>query len=87
MKIAYILFSKQQPNHHKMILDLIIHFCWEHSLTYRLHPDDDDNTITIEGYDYRINLLKINDGSEPPYWMIYCSLINKRNSHVNHTAA
>lgn len=49
MKTAYILFSKQQPNHHKMILDLIIHFCWEHSLTYRLHPDDDDNTITIEG--------------------------------------
>lgn len=87
MKTSYILFSKQLPENRKAVLDLIKHFCREHCLTYRVCPVPDYSRITIDGYDYKISLLEINDASEPTYWMIYCSLINKTCHLKHHTAA
>lgn len=87
MKTAYILFSRQKPENNKAILDLIAHFCREHFLIYRAHPDLNCSTITIDGYDYNIDLLEINGESEPTYWMIYCSLHGKTCNLKNHTAA
>lgn len=80
MKNAYILFSKQRPKNNKTIMDSLTHFCREHCLTYRFPSDCDCRAITIEGYEYNINLQEQREESEPPYWMIYCSLKGKKNS-------
>ena len=87
MKTTYILFCSQIPKDQEAILDIITHFCREHSLYYRIHPDSDRLTITINGYDYTVHLQEKNDGAEPAYWMICCSLKSNPKTFQKSAAA
>lgn len=83
MKTAYILFRNRKPENQKEVLDLIMHFCREHNLQYRIASESEDGIINIEGADYYIDLQEKQEGAENTYWMIYCLLKNRLSFFKN----
>lgn len=80
MKTAYIIFRDTKPQNNNEVLHLIIHFCRERELDYRLYPESGSSLINIDGKDYRIDLQEKREESGSAYWMICCVL--KKQSHL-----
>lgn len=76
MKDVYLLFQNHKPKSSEETLNLIAHFCREHSLDYSVPQTPGSMVVKIDGGNYYVYLHEKKEEPGSSYWMISCILNN-----------